>query len=93
MFNGNGGYRNDYAFAIADIIMNGYSVDEYKGIPWTMATIENKIDSLETRGNFVVVRYEQRADVLVKQNLHIMDKAFLLSDKFEQFVSEVCDAA
>lgn len=92
LFNGNGSYRNDYAFAIADIILNGYSIDEYKGIPWTMTTIENKINKLETKGSFIVVRQEHRADVVARQNLHIMDKTYLLSDNFTQFVKEVCDA-
>lgn len=93
LFNANGSYRNDYAFAIADIILNGYCIDEHLGIPWTMTTIENKINSIETRGSFLVVRQDHRADVLSKQNLHIMDKNYLLSYSFEQFVSEVCNAA
>ncbi len=92
LFNGSGSYRNDYAFAMADIILNGYSIDEYKGIPWTMTTIENKINSLEVRNSFIIVRHEHRADVLAKQNLHIMDKNYLLSNDFAKFVSEVCDA-
>jgi len=89
LFNGSGSYRNDYAFAIADIILNGYSIDEYKGIPWTMTTIENKIDKLEAKGNFIVVRQDNHADVIAKQNLHIMDKTYLLSDSFKDFVEEI----
>lgn len=92
LFNGQGSYRNDYAFAIADIILNGYSIDEYKGIPWAMTTIENKINNIEVKGSFVIVRHEHRADVLAKQNLHIMDKTYLLSDNFKQFVAETCNA-
>lgn len=91
LFNGNGSYRNDYAFAIADIILNGYSIDEYKSIPWVMTTIENKINKLEIKGKFVIVRQETRADIISKQNLHVMDKEYLLSDNFKTFVSEICN--
>lgn len=93
LFNGQGSYRNDYAFAMADIILNGYSIDEYKGIPWVMTTIEDKISSLETKGSFIVVRQDTRADVVAKQNLHIMDKDYLLSDNFKSFVAGECNAA
>lgn len=93
LFNGNGTYRNDYAFAIANIVLNGYQLNERAGIPWKMVTIEQNIDSIELKNNFLVVRYDQAADVIYKQNLHIMDKNFLMSAKFSDFVDRVCDAA
>lgn len=92
LFNGHGSYRNDYAFAMADIILNGYSIDEYKSIPWNMITIEDKITKLESNGKFIVVRQDNKADVIAKQNLHVMDKDYLLSDDFKRFVAGECDA-
>lgn len=86
LYNCNGSYRNDYAFAIANIILNGYSVDEYKSIPWSMLTIEDKINNIEILNDFLVVRQENKADVIAKQNMHVMDKNFLMSQKFEEFV-------
>lgn len=91
LFNGSGTYRNDYAFAIANIILNGYSIDEHKSIPWTMLTIENKINQIELKNNFLVVRYDSQADVIAKQNLHVMDKNYLLSDNFKNFVKVICN--
>lgn len=93
LFNGRGTYRNDYAFAMANIILNGYSIDQYRGIPWSMLTIDEQVSTMELRNNFVVVRQANRADVVAKQNIHVMDKNYLLSDNFKQFVQEICDAA
>jgi hypothetical protein len=91
LFNGKGSYRNDYAFAIANIIMNGYSLDQYKSIPWTMLTIEQKITDIDLKNKFLVVRQQEHADVIARQSLHVMDKNFLLSEQFVNFVDRVCD--
>lgn len=86
-----GNYRNDFAFSIANIIMNGYSLVPEQSIPWPLTTIEETIKSLDMNKNFVVAKYENRADVIAKQNLHIMDKVYLQSDNFKQFVEKVCN--
>ena len=91
LFSCSGSYRNDYAFAIANIILNGYSIDEYKSIPWSMLTIEHAITSLEHRDNFLIVRDSKRADVIARQNIHVMNKDYLLSDNFVTFVTGVCN--
>lgn len=81
-------YRNDYAFAIADIILNGYCVSK-AGIPGNMLTIDQKIKSLTLDGNQIIVRDETRAYVLPKTNLHIMSKAYLQSSDFDKFLEQV----
>lgn len=91
LFNGTGTYRNDYAFAISNIVLNGYAIDQKHSIPWTMLTIEQPIKALNLKNNFVVVRYEDNADVVYKQSLHVMDKNYLSSDEFVNFVDEVCN--
>lgn len=90
-FLGDGSYRNDYAFAISNLILSGYSLNEHKGIPWSMLTIEQPIVKLEMKNDFVVVRYAHRAEVIYKQNMHVMDKQFLTSPAFRLFVDEVCN--
>ena len=84
-------YRNDHAFSIANIILNGYSLDEHLSIPWPMLTIKDAVSSINFKDDFLVVRTDRNATVVTHQNLHIMDKEYLQSDQFKQFVSEICD--
>jgi hypothetical protein len=86
LYNGSGTYRNDYAFAIANMILNGYSSAEHKSIPWSMTTIEHKIKRIDIKNNLLVVRHQNNAVVTPRQNLHIMDKDFLTSEEFREFV-------
>jgi hypothetical protein len=81
-------FRNDFAFAIANNIINGYTQDNL--MPWSMLTVENTITSIEQMNNSLIVREADRAHVLPYQNLHVIDKDYLASSKFEQFVNSVC---
>ena len=74
-------YRNDYAFAIANIIINGYTIDEAHNIPWPMYTIEDRIEDLRFEDDTLKLYHEDRALVLPQQNIHVMDKAYLQSEK------------
>lgn len=80
-------FRNDYAFAIANNIING---DITNFIPWSMLTASEEIENLEILKNNLIVREESKAHVIPKQNIHIMDKKYLLSDSFAQFVENIC---
>ena len=93
LYNGDGSYRNDYAFAIADMILNGYAINQRQGIPWDMMTIENPVSDIIIKGDTLIVREYERAVVTPKQNLHIMDKRYLQHEYFERFVNEVTDVA
>ena len=86
-----GSFRNDYAFSIANIMLNGYSLVPEQSIPWPMTTIEDNITSLMLKDNFIITRYAEKADVIARQNLHIMDKNYLQSFQFEQFVESICN--
>lgn len=88
-----GNYRNDYAFAIANIILNGYSINEDQGIPWSMYTIEKSIDKIMLTDTQVQIYYNNTATVVPYQNIHVMDKAYLQSRDFEQVVEAICDPA
>jgi len=81
-------FRNDYAFAIADNIVNGYVPSQ--GIPWTMLTIENPVKKIEIKNNNLIVREETQAHVLPKQSIHVMDKDYLQSKDHMEFVDNIC---
>ena len=82
-----GNYRNDYAFAIANNILNGYNLNELQGIPWPMFTIEERIDQVLYDDNFLYIYSEGTGKVVARQNIHIMDKQYLQSPDFEQLVN------
>jgi hypothetical protein len=83
-------FRNDYAFTIADNILNGYT--NSSGIPWTMLTIANPITKIEIKNNKLIVREQESAHILSRQNIHIIDKDYLLSDDYQQFVDTICQS-
>lgn len=89
-----GNYRNDYAFAIANIILNGYSVNEYEGIPWKMFTLNSKIDRLIVDSKNTRAYFKTQAPLfLPQQNIHVMDKEYLQTEQFKQFVGTICESA
>jgi hypothetical protein len=88
-----GNYRNDYAFAIANNILNGYNLNEDQGILWRMFTIEEKIDQVLYDDNFLYVKHNNDASVVPRQNTHIMDKQYLQSPDFEQLVEALIESA
>lgn len=81
-------FRNDYAFAIADNILNGYTLST--GIPWTMLTVDKAVKTLEIKNKKIIVREDDTAHVIPQQSLHIMDKVYLQSDDYERFIDTVC---
>jgi len=83
-------FRNDYAFTIADNILNGYDQNTVRGIPWPMLTFTEVIKSMTYSNNLITVKEKDRAYVIPKQNIHIMDKEYLLSDNFNNFVKTIC---
>jgi hypothetical protein len=83
-------FRNDYAFAIANNIINGYTTNTTQSIPFTMLTLDKLIKNIEITGEKMIIREENSAHVITKQNIHVMDKDYLLSEKFDQLVDTVC---
>lgn len=79
-------YRNDYAFSIADIILNGFVVDN-KSIPGSLLAIDQSIDSITPNGNSLIVRDKKQAYIVPKSNLHIMSKRYLQSDDFSRLTN------
>ena len=83
-------FRNDYAFAIANNIINGYTTNTTQSIPFTMLTLDKLIKNIEITGKKMIIREENSAHVIAKQNVHIMDKDYLLSADFDRLVDTVC---
>jgi hypothetical protein len=81
-------FRNDFAFAIANNIISGYTQDNL--IPWTMLTAENPIVNIEPRLNGLIVREDLQAYLIPRQNLHIIDKDYLTSKKFVELIDHIC---
>lgn len=81
-------FRNDFAFAIANNIINGYTKDNL--IPWSMLTAENPIVNIEPTLHGLVVRENSQAYLIPRQNLHVIDKDYLISKKFVELVDHIC---
>lgn len=86
-----GNYRNDYAFAIANCILSGYTVTDTQGIPWPMFTVEKAIEKIVVSKNFVKVCHADDAIVIPYSNIHVMDKKYLQSSDFAQLVKAICE--
>lgn len=78
-------YRNDYAFAMADTILNGYRIQQ-QSIPGPLLNVTQPINSIQSRGNQLIVKDHSRSYVIPQMNLHVMSKKYLQSDNFKQFV-------
>ena len=85
-----GNFRNDYAFTIANNILNGYDLNFDQGIVTPMLTFADVTTSITTKNNMLVVKERERAYVIPRQNIHVMDKGYLLSDNFTTFVDSIC---
>lgn len=83
-----GNYRNDYAFAIAHYMLNGYSLAPETFAPWPITTFSGPIAQAQFKDQWLVVKDKERAYVLPKQNLHILSKEFLTSDNLKQLVDQ-----
>ena len=84
-------YRNDFAFAIANNILNGYNLNEDQGIPWSMFTVEKGIQQILPTDSSLYIYYNDTATVIPYQNIHVMDKAYLLSENFKQVVEAIVE--
>lgn len=84
-------YRNDYAFAIADYVINGYTPDPETKLPRMMISADQEIKKLEIKNNHLHITYEDKGFVIGLQNLHVMGKKYLQSDAFEKFVEDYCE--
>lgn len=85
-----GNFRNDYAFTIANNILNGYDLNFDQGIQFPMLTFADITTSIIVKDNLLTIKEHDRAYVIPQQNIHVMDKGYLLSDNFGEFVESIC---
>ena len=91
LFNVDGrNYRNDYAFAMADIILNGYSVGN-KSIPGSILAIDQPVQTIDIKDGHIVVKDKIKSYVLPQTNLHVMSKAYLQSNDCKNFINKLLD--
>lgn len=86
-----GNYRNDYAFAIAHYILNGFNLAPESFAPFCIHTFTGPISGISRTRQNVVVRSPDSGFVLPVQNLHIMSKAWLTSPGLTQLVDQCLD--
>jgi hypothetical protein len=79
-------YRNDYAFAMADVILNGFTIKQ-NSIPGQLLNIMQPINSVERQGNQLIIKDRERAYVIPQMNFHVLSKAYLQSDNFKEFIN------
>lgn len=89
LFNAQGTYRNDFVFAMADIILNGYTINKNQTLPAKIFTVENTVDAIEIKNNFFVIRQKESVVVSPIQNIHIMDKNYLQSNNFKLLIERL----
>lgn len=83
-----GNFRNDYAFAIANYILNGYALCNEQSIPWTMFTLDQPVTEIKQKNQMLYV-YTDKPVVVPVSNIHLMDKEYLLSKNFKQLIDNV----
>jgi hypothetical protein len=81
-------YRNDYAFAMANIIINGFTLNS-NSMPGAMLNILQPLQSMTIHNNQVIIKDKDMAYVVPCMNMHVMSKAYLQSDNFKKFIEHV----
>jgi hypothetical protein len=80
-------FRNDYAFAIADMIMTAYKPEGQPALLGPMLHIDCSGMEMDlTSANFFRVSHGTLRYVVPRSNLHIMSKEFLQSKQFREFM-------
>lgn len=81
-------FRNDMAFAMAEKIINGYTLPQHTRMPWGITTVDAKVNTIDIDQNWMVVRTDTGADILPRQDLHVQSKQWLQSSDFDQFLNK-----
>jgi hypothetical protein len=55
-----------------------------------MLTFADVINSITINDNLLTVKEREKGYVIPRQSIHVMDKGYLLSDNFNDFVGTVC---
>lgn len=77
-------FRNDYAFTIADSIINGYKQDNSNYIPYPLISLAESLIDFQVKDDKFFIKTKSKAFVLPKQNIHILSKKYLEENFNEQ---------
>ena len=80
-------FRNDFAFAMAESILFG-NESKLTKMPFSITTAEQPVTKISINADWMVVRDDQQAHILPRQDLHVMSKQWLQSTEFDKFVQE-----
>ena len=81
-------FRNDYAFAMAERILNGHTTSPHTRMPWGIVTADGPVKSIDINANWMVVRTQDQADILPRCDLHVMSKEWLQSPALDKFIEQ-----
>ena len=84
-------FRNDYAFTIANNMLNGYDLGMDQGIAWPMLSLNEVVKSISFENNLLTIKEKDKAYIIPRKNLHVMDKEYLLSDNFANLIDQLCE--
>jgi hypothetical protein len=79
-------FRNDYAFAMADMALSGYTASGQPALLGPMLHVDNAVTSITAQGGNFVIRDAERAFVVPRTNMHVISKAYLQSQQFQEFM-------
>lgn len=83
-------FRNDFAFAMADIVLNGYNIEKAT-IPENMLNVDQFITKIDIQQQNLILKDVSNAYVVPRINLHVMSKAYLQSENFAKLVDRLLD--
>ena len=83
------GYRNDVAFAMADQIISGHRTLPERRMPVNITTVDYSVNDIQADDDWIVVRGNDRADVLPRQDLHVMSKNWMQGPGIVQLLGTV----
>jgi hypothetical protein len=81
-------FRNDYAFSMADLIVNGHQRDSQHMMPWGIVSVDSPIKSISVNSDWIVLRDNERADILPRTDLHVMSKTWFFTKEFDDFLEQ-----
>jgi hypothetical protein len=83
-------YRNDYAFAIAHYILNGFNLAPESFAPFHILTVTGAISSIQL-SKHLVLKTPDKGFVFPRQNLHVISKSWLSGPALKQLVDQCLD--
>jgi len=82
-------FRNDFAFTIADLIINGYNIQSKNVLQHKIFAIDENVKELILNDDMIYMLTDKSGYVIPKITLHFIDKYFLFDEKFDIFCDRI----